>query len=191
MSQTDAKIKTNTIKVVDCLELILKSITIANGYITDGIVVDRSRDPRVLWQNKDSEYRKTGTMVRIKMGDWKKLRNKQGAVGQTRRKLQTIEFICSQTLTKTQDPEQIKIDMIQDWLRHDIEDAIYSDLTLMEAATALNVIDGTWGTVPSYINASIDQGLTGSVAYFPDCYQTFVLTYEYEESGDTGIPGRL
>jgi hypothetical protein len=43
-------------KAFDCVEWMLQQVNNANGFRTDGILVDRAMDPRQLRQNKTDEY---------------------------------------------------------------------------------------------------------------------------------------
>jgi hypothetical protein len=187
---------TNTVKVLDCLEYTFNRITIANGWLTDGVVVDRKRDPRIIFQNKDDQYRKLGALIRMKVGDWKKVAGNRpggGPIGNTRRKKQIIELICGQSLTPEQSQAGIDVEMIKDWLRHDIEWSLRDDMQLINAATAVSAAKAAegifWGTAPEVINASLDEGMAGSINAFPEVYQTLIFSYEYDETAPLGAAG--
>lgn len=182
--------RTNTVRVLDCLQWHLERINASNGFATDGVTVDRSRDPRKVNQDIAAEFRASGTLVRIKMSDGEWLRGTRGVVGGVRRKQQQVELICAQELTQDQDEAGITVDMIQDWLRHDIEWGVLdADPNFLDAAEALRTADPDWGNAPSCINFQIDKYLAGPASTFPIVWQVFVCSYLYDEYSPGGTPG--
>lgn len=187
--QTNKTLRTNTTKVFDCVQWQLQRISVANGFYTDHVCVDRSRDPRVLYQDKATEYRKYGALVRIKKAD---ARLDSRTLGGTKRKHQHFELYCLQNLATEQDRAGITLDQIQDWLRHDIEWLLTIDDTfncIMQAAEALNAADGTWGPAPSCFALQMDADLAGPMQFFPVCSQVLQFSYYYDESEPRGRPG--
>jgi hypothetical protein len=180
---------TPNVKVLDCIEYTLKQITNANGFITDGVVVDRLNDPRNLKQNVANEFRKNPTLVRLKLGNWKK--DHSGEINSIR-KIQTLELICRQTLTTAQDTAGIDCEMLKDWLRHDVEWALRRDNLLRTAAAAVKaekLAEGIdWGDAPGMINLEMTDGMVGSIITHPDVYQTLTLQWRYNEWPATGSP---
>jgi hypothetical protein len=200
--QTNIQFRPNTVRVIDCIQFILQQIKPGAGdfYFTDGMVVDRNRDPRRLLLDQDAGLRKYGTLVRIKEGDSKKATGSKGFVGATSRTVQHIELICVQLMADAQDRAGVTIDMLQGWLRHDIEVALGSDdvsgATCIQRATPLmNQVKGPWGDVgtfgppPSCIDMEVMGHLAGSIVDFPGCHQTVIVSYIYDEYGLARRPG--
>lgn len=201
MPQLNAQLRTNTTRVIDCLEFIL-----ADGgehtcrrFNTQGIVVDRDHDPTVLFEDRASVYREKGTLIRIKVGDMRAARAGSGSrelvspMGGTNRTEQTIELICAQTLSAAQKDKRITMDQISDWLRHDVvwglaNDPHSGESAVVIAAAELNSRKGVWGDVgtfggpPSCMSMKVEQGLAGSIITGYDVYTTYVVTYLYDET---------
>jgi hypothetical protein len=191
--QTDASKRPNTTRVLDMIEWHLRNFSIANGDYIEDIGVDRLRDPRLLWQNTPQDLRDKGTIVRIKAGDWKKV---SGEMGGNRRKLQTVELYCFQSLGNAQDDSQVSIDLMQDWLRHDIEKHLAEDMLLgfQQAVGGLNQQKGpwgdagTWGKAPSCINLQVTEGIIGPYSH-PRASMLIRLQYLFDEAAPGGVPG--
>jgi len=198
--QTNIQLRPNTVRVIDCIQWILQQVKAGGFYYTDGMVVDRNRDPRRLVLDQDAALRKYGSLVRIKEGDSKTLTGRRGFVGATTRTVQRIELICFQVLAEVQDRAGVSIDMIQGWLRHDIKVALGTDdvsgttaieraVPLMNQATGPWGGPGTFGPPPSCIDIEVLGHLAGSLAEFPYCHQTVMVSYEYDEYGVVQRPG--
>jgi hypothetical protein len=195
--QTNNRLRTNTVRVVECIARNLGRICPENGFVTDGVVVDLDGDTRVSEGDKAQAFRKSGAIIRVHVGDWKLLHGttkagERGIIG-GKRKRQIIEFICKQTLGKEQVDKGVKTYQIADWLRADIEwGVIYGDLGLRTAANELSKIQPDWGLPPSYINPLLTHGVSGPPLKFPHSVQVLRLQYDYDElfpEGAVGLPG--
>jgi hypothetical protein len=200
--QTNATIRHNVTRVVDMIEWHLKRMTAANGFSTDGLTVDRLRDTRKQPEDITMEYRADGTLVRICVGDSRKIvgRSANGGretIGNARSKTQQIKLWCFQRMTDEQSEAGVSLDQMQIWLAHDIEWALAADVqTNFGLATAgLNAIAGPWGDVgswglkPSCFNLGVTDVKPGPSFNFPSAWQLILLQFDYDEYGPQGLPG--
>jgi hypothetical protein len=188
--------RTSLTKTLDCLVWLLSRINNNNGFLTDTISVDRTGDPRAIVKDLTQEYRQYGTQVHIRLGDTTLQSGNRpgmrGTLGGEKRKLQVIEFVCYQALADVQVEAGITGDMIQDWLRRDIEwGCIYYDQDLKIASTALSASIPLWGVGPSYFNPLITKVLAGPKLAWPNFVQVIRLEYFFSEMHPLGKAGNL
>ena len=205
--QSNIQLRPNVVRVVDCIEYLLQQIKPANNnenmtYYTDGVVVDRKRDPRKITQDKVEDYRALGTLVRISLGSRKLGTGNDGSqLGVMYRKSMNVNLYCFQVLSQEQDIAGVTEDLIQDWLEHDITWTLANSMNgmnpIQRASYALNTIAGSWGPIgtfggpPSCINWKYHSTLAGPVAGFPNLTQMIQFTFDYDEFGPAGTPGTL
>ena len=213
MSQVNPASRPNATKIIDCLTWLLEQISPANNgnpakngagraYATDGVVIERTRDPRKLNQDLATDFRRVGTLIKIRESTEQTLTGNKGIVGNSKRRLATLELICFQAMSDQQDRAKITADQIQAWLREDIDQALSNDDTgidcITRASNSLSASAGPWGaagmwgrrptcidlTIVGYINAN-------PLTEFPNFVQTIKLSYLYDKLGPGRIPGVL
>ena len=170
---------TNLSVIFDCLEFALKQITHANGFRTHGALVDRSKDPRVIRQNKPEEYEKFQCAL---------------SLTRTRRKLDRAKSIMRhvwdchvnvmgiRTLTTAEDDAGRHLDELAADLQDDVRVCLLKDAGLRQAASALGI------DPPNITGLSVDEIIEDQGANFPSAHFVIVIYFRMEER--TGFPGQ-
>jgi hypothetical protein len=190
--------------VLDCIEHLLNQVKPANSdanraYFTDGIVVDRRRDPRKVYADLATELKNKGAYIRIKEGPGKILTGNKGFVGNAYRTLSAVDLICWSYMTAQQDAAGITSDQLTSWLRHDINTALSTDedgtTCIIRASVALSQQKGpwgdpgTWGFAPNCMDLVMTGWLDGPMSTWPAVMQVIQLSYLSDEYSAGRIPG--
>ncbi len=184
----------NEVRVVDCLAYSLSTITAANGYFVDGMLIDRRRDPRLAQQNKPQEYRAKNAMARIKLMN--STREAKGSIGGGAqgyiRTGQQIVITTCQTMTTPLDNLGITADQLKGWMRHDIFRMLNKDFQMGAASAAILAEKTDWGRPPSVIDLKCVKVVAAPIQEekFPDVYQAFFIQFSFDEYGQNLDSGR-
>lgn len=164
--------------VFDCLEYALSRITHANGFRTDGVLVDRSKDPRLVRQDKPEEYARYNAALTLT---------------RTRRKLDReksmmrhtwdchVNVMGIRTMTVDDDEAGRTLDELAADLQDDVRVCLLRDHQLAIAAAAIGV------DRPNVTGLSVDEVREDEGANFPDAH--FVVTLYFRMDERTGFPG--
>lgn len=206
MAQINPALRTNSVKVLDCIEWLLRQIKPANSdeqrtYYTDGVVVDRKRDTRRIVQDLAADVNSIGTLARIKEGNVKLLTGKKGIIGNAKRQLAGVDLVCWSVMQPPQDRAGITGDQLLGWLRHDVDVALSNDNdgnpAILRAAMSLVGESGPWGgpglwgSVPSCFDLTITGSLAGPMSNFPYFMQVIQIEYLFDEFNPGRISGSL
>lgn len=165
-------------KIMDCLERLLGTMTQANGWRTDGIVIDRSLDPRIVAANKAREYAQKNAVCTINLGG-----AKYSGVGGEKNVSRKINFWVLQSLTDAEKKAGITLDMIEARLTTDLVWLLDSDSALKTMAAELNIArpnDGFGIGDFSCTYLHVEDVLAGPVN-FPETSYQVVASCEYKE----------
>lgn len=189
-------------RIVECIRWLLHRITHANGYHTDGIVVDLAGDPRVMVDdrsgaqvNRIEQFNRLGAGVSIQVGDM--LQDPTGGIGATvggtSRRDQQIQIHLYQVLLQSQASAGIKLERIHANLRDDIESVIYLDARLQRAHATLHAADATFGErKPSCIGMKVNSWARMESSY-PYAYSVGSLVFPtdwFTPGPSSGTPAR-
>lgn len=165
--------KTNLELVLDCIEQAFKSISHAAGYRTDGILVDRDKDPRYIRQDKAEAYRQKNAAITINLG--KRVQDPQVTSGRVRWK-QQFTLLGLRTMTQDDDKANRPLDGLVADMQDDLFRALRNDMQLKAAAMALGLLappNVTYLTIGEWDN---DEG-----ANFPDAHFVAHGSFLYDE----------
>lgn len=209
MPQADVTLRSNTTRVLDCLEWLFKQINPANNtadrtYYTQGVAINRRRDARVLIQDLQAEYKKLGSIIMIKKGAAERVpgtSSAKGPLGNAQRFKQGVDLVCRSMMTDDQDRAGVYLDQLVEWLQHDIKISISNDNDgtdcITRAARGLQTVDGPWGTAglwgsrPSCINLQITKIVEGPLSSFPELMHAIQLEYLFDEFGPNRLPASM
>lgn len=165
--------KTNLELILDCIEQAFRGISLAAGYRTDGILVDRDKDPRYIKQDKAEEYRQKCAAVTISLG--KRVQDSQITAGRIRWK-QGFTIMGLRTLTKDDDKTGRKLDGLVTDLQDDLLRALHKDRQLKTAAMTLGL-----SQPPNVTNLNIPEWDNDEGANFPDGHFIGYGAFLYDE----------
>jgi hypothetical protein len=168
-----AEEKTNLETVMDCIEQAFKGITQANGYRTDGILVDRDKDPRYVKADKPEEYRQKCAAVTITLG--RRTQDPAITAGRVRWK-QWFTCLGLRTMTTAEDQAGRKLDGLVVDLQDDLFWALRRDVQLRKAAAALGL-----AKAPNVTALTINDWQNDEGANFPDGHFVGSGSFIYDE----------
>jgi hypothetical protein len=169
----------NQARILRGVEWLLQRITHANDFYTDGLVLDRDRDPTSFLQNRPREYaERYNAGVILRLGE-RKLQRERAPLGQHRWR-QTLYFYCVRTIT---DRTGLALTDLEAMLKEDVEHALDYDTDLQKAGAALHALEPTKGYDSiSCMNLTVEEDTgTPTIIAHPDSYWVMVGTCLYDE----------
>lgn len=173
--------KTDLERVMDCLAWALGRISHANGFRTDGVLVGRARDPRVLRESLPEQYERYQCALTVTRAQRKldRARSLGRHVWDC-----TVTLFGIRTMTQAEDAAGRNLDALASDLQDDVRRAVRklgdptSGASLVEAAAALGF------TRPRANAIVLDEVHEDEGANFPDAHFVCVVYFRMEEAFD-------
>lgn len=166
-------------RTFDLLELALNRITHANGFRTDGVLVDRSRDPRAIRQNKPELYERYQCALTLCRA--KRTLDRAKSIG---RHVWDCHFdvLGIRTMRRAEDDAGRKLDELAADLQDDIRVALWQ-FTAPGAGgnfVALAAANGI-SPAPTITGMTVTDVLEDEGVNWPDCHFVVSCYFRMEE----------
>lgn len=165
--------KTNLELIMDCIGHRFSRISHQNSYRTNGIVVDRDKDPRIIRQNKPDLYRQHHAAVTVSLG---KRTQDPKITGGRIRWMQQFTLMGLRTLTVEEDAAGRTLDGLVSDMQDDLFRALQSDRQFKQAAEQLGL-----AAPPNITALNIPEWDNDEGANFPDAHFVGIGTFIYDE----------
>lgn len=136
--------KTNLEKIQDCLAHNLAKITHANGYRTNGMIVDKDHLPENVVKDKVEDYGRLRACVTVRIGLRKRVRGGASGLSQSVRYEQVIE-LWALTSLRPDAIETVTIGVKEANLQKDLFQNLFRDTGLRTAGAELHALDASAG----------------------------------------------
>jgi hypothetical protein len=174
--------QTNLDKISACVAYCLGQITQANGFYTDGIVVDRGKDPTNFSEDKLSEFRERMVLIGIGTGTRTADPSRTGGV---RRYFYTFPLLCFRRGSKDDldaDGGRKTLDRLLFEVLEDIDNSIEDRQIKAAAATlgfpVINLANDRISCIDSHV---VEMRSDGGLSW-PDIHFDCIVQLRYDRS---------
>lgn len=166
----------------DCLEKTLTDISNETGFRTDGFLVGRGKDPRMVRQNLPEKYEEKQRAITL--GSYTTTKNHQKSLGSKEVFNVQMDLMILATLTEEEDQLGKTTDRIATDIERDLRHWVNATGTIVSAANYLYTNNpGKYPCpMPHWINLQIGNFSGNTSDFFPDVRAVAQLSWEFTET---------